>query len=100
MPSQEERIFSEFCGRIISGASDLYTNKKISDYKVTSAWTQVYGSRTEEWTGQLNIYAYLFRSIGFEVNEIEVRLHLSGLVADQSSFECGLPTTAHGESCR
>lgn len=69
---QEERISCEIGGRKISGASDLYHDRTISDYKVTSAWTQVYGSRTAEWTEQLNYYAYLFRSIGFEVNRLEI----------------------------
>lgn len=70
---QEERIHADILGRTISGASDLYdASGKISDYKTTSVFTTMFGSRTEEWTAQLNIYGWLFRSIGFEVNALEI----------------------------
>lgn len=69
----EERIYTELSGRVISGAADIYDgNGVISDYKTTSVFTAIYGSRIEEWTAQLNIYAYLFRSHGFDVNRIVV----------------------------
>ena len=68
----EERIFVEVLGRKISGATDRYHDNKIIDYKTTSAWTRVYGSRDEEWEQQLNIYGYLFRSIGFPVESLEI----------------------------
>jgi hypothetical protein len=70
---QEERIHTELLGRRISGASDLYEHDgTITDYKVTSVYTSIYGSRIEDWTAQLNIYAYLFRSIGFAVNRLQI----------------------------
>lgn len=69
----EERIYTDMAGRVISGAADIYDgNGVISDYKTTSVFTAIYGSRIEEWTAQLNIYAYLFRSHGFDVNRIVV----------------------------
>lgn len=70
---QEERIHADLLGRTVSGASDLYeASGKISDYKTTSVFTAMYGSRTKEWTEQLNIYGWLFRTIGFEVNALEI----------------------------
>jgi hypothetical protein len=69
----EERLYTEIEGRVLSGQSDLYhEDGTISDYKVTSAWTSVYGSRITIWTQQLNIYAYLYRVHGFIVNRLEV----------------------------
>jgi len=76
----EERIFTEIKGKTISGATDLFKDKVITDYKVTSAWTLVYGSRTKEWEEQLNIYAYLFRKQGFEVE----KLHIVTILRDWS----------------
>lgn len=68
----EERLYSRVAGRTISGASDLYHDGVVSDYKVTSIWTKIFGSRSEEWTQQLNVYAYLFRQLGFPVNELRI----------------------------
>lgn len=69
----EERLTVEVLGKKISGAFDLYSGmRKLSDYKVTSAWSAVYGSRVQDWTAQLNLYAYLMRQHGYPVEEIEV----------------------------
>lgn len=69
----EERLTHEVMGKKVSGAFDLYSGmRKLSDYKVTSAWSAVYGSRVQDWTAQLNLYAYLMRQAGYTVEEIEV----------------------------
>lgn len=52
----EERLYAEVFGRRISGQVDHYHNKCITDYKVTSVYTIIYGSRIHEWTEQLNCY--------------------------------------------
>ena len=46
-----------------SGTVDLFepNNNKVVDYKITSVWSYVYGSRIPEWTEQINCYAYLLR---------------------------------------
>lgn len=68
----EERLTLDILGKKVSGAFDLYTGmNKISDYKVTSAWSAVYGSRIQDWTAQLNLYAYLMKNHGYPVEEIE-----------------------------
>lgn len=69
---QEERLDVELLERTISGKSDIYKDGKVSDYKFTSVWSIVYGSRILDWERQLNIYAYLFREHGFEVTDLEV----------------------------
>jgi hypothetical protein len=70
---QEERIITEVSGRTVSGQFDLYyADGKISDFKVTSVWSVIYGTRKKEWTQQLNGYAYLLRTIGFDVTQLEI----------------------------
>ncbi len=69
----EERLVHKIMGKKVSGAFDLYSGmRKLSDYKVTSAWSAVYGSRVQDWTAQLNLYAYLLRQHGYPVEELEV----------------------------
>ncbi|MCD4818018.1 MAG: DUF2188 domain-containing protein [Candidatus Cloacimonetes bacterium] len=68
----EERLFATFGDKTISGAVDLYENRTISDYKFTSVWTYIFKSRIKEWTEQLNIYGYLFRKVGFQVDKLKV----------------------------
>jgi len=72
--SQLEESYIEIpvCDRMISGTSDLYEDKKVSDYKVTSAWSLIYGDRIKNWENQLNVYAYMFRTIGLEVEELQI----------------------------
>lgn len=55
-----ERLKVEILGRKVSGRWDRIFNNKITDYKVTSAWTIYYGDRFEEWAKQLSIYRYLY----------------------------------------
>jgi len=68
----EERLSITVCDRVLSGQTDNYHNKIITDYKITSAWTLVYGSRLKEWEEQLNIYAYIFRKHGYEVEQLQI----------------------------
>ena len=66
-PSQkiinEERLYSDRNGWIISGALDRQEIKDglatIVDYKVTSVWSVIYGK--PEWEKQLNCYGWLFK---------------------------------------
>ena len=68
----EERIHLDVGGRKFSGAMDHYKDGMITDYKVTSAMTKIYGSRLPEWTIQLNMLAHLVRSAGHEVTGIQI----------------------------
>lgn len=68
----EERLYADVLGRKVGGQVDNYHNKVITDYKVTSAWTLVYGSRIKEWEEQLNIYAYLFGQNGYDVESLQI----------------------------
>lgn len=67
----EERLSVTILDRVLSGQTDNYHNGVISDYKITSAYTLVYGSRIHEWEAQLNSYAYIFRQHGHEVKQLQ-----------------------------
>lgn len=67
----EERICMNLFGKKISGQFDFYTPEEILyDLKTTSVWSAVYGSRVDDWTKQLNIYAFLLHTAHFEVKGI------------------------------
>lgn len=69
---QEERLEARFGDIVISGQSDLYHNEAIEDYKVTSVYSFVLGSKPE-WERQLNVYAHLWRESGFPVKALKIR---------------------------
>lgn len=85
---QEERLSINVHGRTITGKADLYhgENKEIRDYKVTSVWSYIYGDKPE-WESQLNIYAYLFRDAGFEVERLAVDAILRDWMASKRGNE-------------
>jgi hypothetical protein len=69
---QEERITLEVLGRKVSGAFDFWHDEVLSDYKVSSVWSAIYGSRTADWTAQLNLYDCLLSSAGFASKSLQV----------------------------
>jgi len=58
--TREERLFCEVGGEKISGKYDRVLKGTLIDYKVTSAWTLVFGDRKSEWIKQLSILRYLY----------------------------------------
>ncbi len=70
----EERLFMDLYGWRISGQFDRLslTDGILQDYKVTSAWTIVFGDRIAEWEAQLNLYALLATEHGREIKGLEV----------------------------
>lgn len=68
----EERLYVDILGRKLGGQVDNYHDGTISDYKITSAYTLVYGSRIKEWEEQLNAYAYIFRQNGYTVDKLQI----------------------------
>lgn len=69
----EGRAHLKVHDRAISGAADLYHGHGLlQDYKVTSAWTVVYGSRIKDWTAQLNVLAAIYRESGFPITRAEI----------------------------
>jgi len=59
---------------VISGTFDLFEKStgKLQDYKTCSTWAYIYPESKLSWVRQTNIYAYLLREHGYEVNEISV----------------------------
>lgn len=71
----EERLFHDFAGWIVSGQVDHQeeANGKVwvSDYKVTSVWSVIYGKIA--WEEQVNCYAHLIRKAkGKEVGGVRI----------------------------
>ena len=58
----------------LSGEADYYDSetKTIADYKTTSVYSWIYESRNTDFELQLNLYAYLFRYHGFEVERLQI----------------------------
>ena len=70
---KEEYLKIKIGDYILSGRFDLYNakTKTITDYKTCSVWKIIFGD-FEDWRQQLLIYAYMLKSIGFEVKNGEV----------------------------
>ena len=62
----EELLSMTIDGYKVVGKPDLFDDAGIlDDFKVTSVWAIIFGK--DEWEDQLNVYAALYRSYGFEV---------------------------------
>ena len=74
----EERLSAQIEGWTVTGKPDLYEltalddEGVVTDYKVTSAWALLHGSRDREWSQQLNGYGQLYRLSGFAVRAVRV----------------------------
>lgn len=90
----ENYMTHEVDGVTVSGTADLYhiETKKITDYKTTSVFTVLYDSRREEWTQQLNIYAWLMRRHGYEVDGLEIVAILRDWSKTKARFESDYPS--------
>ena len=87
----EERLFCELNGKIISGGIDLYEDGVISDFKFTSVWSFIYASGKREWEEQLNLYAYLYQTAGFEVKKLQIIAIFRDWSASKGRFEKSYP---------
>jgi hypothetical protein len=58
----------------ITGQSDLLENSTtMTDWKVTSVWSVIYGDIFAKWEAQLNVYRWLYHSVGIEsINRLQV----------------------------
>ena len=70
---QEEYLSAEINGVELTGTPDLLNSSGLlSDWKLTTAWSAVYGSRIKDYTEQLNCYAWLYAKHGFIAKKAEV----------------------------
>lgn len=73
----EKRYFAKISGWTISGAVDLIDHEQtLVDYKVTSVFTFIYGSRLTDWTAQANVNRWLYHKNGGEVKKAQNILFL------------------------
>lgn len=91
----EERLSAEIDGKRISGGVDLYRDtdgkRIITDYKVTSVWSVIHQSSLEDWTNQLNLYAWLYRENGFSVDGLSIIAIMRDWVARKARYERDYP---------
>ena len=88
----EQYLKEPLNGFTISGVCDNYNavTCTVSDYKVTSVWSIIY-DKSEEWEKQLNVYAWLYRKAGFEVDSLEVVALLRDWKKRQAKYDKKYP---------
>ena len=74
----EERMYTELDGKVISGCPDLFDGTKVTDYKITFNAKGV----KPEWEKQLNVYRYILCDNKWEPKELEIVAILRGAVRD------------------
>lgn len=69
---KEERLFTDIGGWTLSGQYDslCVMGGILEDYKVTSAWSVIYGS--DKWEPQLNVLRYLAVKNGYDIKELRI----------------------------
>ena len=84
--TNEERIFTEVDGVVISGAIDLQQQVEggvvIIDYKFVKAWSVMMNK--SDWETQLNVYKWLVETVK---HKKVVRLQVCAFIKDYSKFE-------------
>jgi hypothetical protein len=92
--TMEERLFVDINGWIVSGQIDHQEEIggfiHISDYKVTSVWSVIYGK--EDWVRQLNCYAQLVRMAkGKDVRSVRIVAILRDWQRREAQFKPDYP---------
>ncbi len=67
----EEELTANIGGITIIGKSDVYHNKGIEDWKVTSVYSFLLGMKPE-WVAQLNVYKWLWEENGFSIESLKI----------------------------
>ena len=93
---QEERLTWKIDDWEVSGQFDVYygDTATLKDYKTTSKWAYIYGRA--DWEYQLNIYAYLARKHGLQVDKLQV----IALLLDwnkRDALSSDMPPISYGE---
>lgn len=79
-------------GYILSGQQDLYSEslKRITDYKTGTVWKVIYGD-WEDYRTQCLIYAYMFKKLGFEVDNAEITMLLKDWSKTKAKLDPSYP---------
>lgn len=86
----EERLTLEIAGRTVSGCADIYYDGVIYDVKTCSTWATADGVRAD-WEAQLNLYAHLYRHIGFPVDRLAIVAMYRDWSRSKSRRQSGYP---------
>ena len=91
----ERRLYMDINGWTLSGQTDLYEteNKTISDFKVTSVFSFMLGTKSE-WEAQINLNAMLWRSYGYEVKKGQIVAILRDWQSSKAEYENDYPKCA------
>jgi len=87
----ENRLYADIDGKVLSGGIDHYEKGTITDFKFTSVWTYIFGSRIKEWTEQLNIYSYLYQKADFPVTDLRIIAIFRDWQKSKFKYESGYP---------
>jgi len=69
---QEERLTTQILGWTVAGRADLWEEPgTLWDFKITSVWAGMDGIKPD-WEAQLNMYAYMYKKMGFPVEKIQI----------------------------
>lgn len=84
----ELSLSAEIDGEMITGRLDSYNPEtgEIWDYKVTSAWSVVFGSRIKDWMIQLSVYRYLLHVNGYKTSD---KAHVIAILRDHDAKKAG-----------
>lgn len=95
MPIQGIDRDGDFWTWKLSGQPDIYhkPGRRLSDYKVTSIWSVLFGSKPE-WEKQLNVQALLHRHNGDIVETAEIIVIMRDWLVGKSRREKNYPQTA------
>lgn len=77
----------------LSGQPDVYEGTTISDYKITSVWSFMFGEKPE-WDQQVNLQAMLHRNNGDTVNQVRIIAILRDWQKRKAQFEKDYPPVA------
>lgn len=88
----EERLIINVNGWIVSGQPDLWADKTLDDFKVTSVFSFLLGEKPD-WERQLNCYARLYTEYGFGVTQLRIIAILRDWSQSRVARETNYPET-------
>jgi hypothetical protein len=83
---QEIRYFADIGGYRISGKPDLILDDEIHDFKSTSVWGFIYGSKDDDFIKQMSIYRLILHRNGIDLKDTGV---IDFLFTDWSKSKAG-----------
>lgn len=86
----EKRLYLKSNGWTLSGQFDhMVLDQKLSDYKVTSVWSVIYGN--DKWEPQLNVLAELCRQNGLNVGGLQIVTFLRDWQKSKAKYDKDYP---------